>query len=308
MKLGQEKKEEKGVSSQEREETPEQDGPSQDDDDVLEDAAPVTRSEDRHGQFLIRQLPPEHQRLLHEITLSSQNVLRGDDLEGRYLGMLLMMEALNFAPFATFMELYAPSMNFEVSYDTYHEFKLSIAKALEKNKKITTDNFLDVEEPDLVDDDPEKLLFQEINGKVVLILNTRALLKVWVVRTSTLFWKQMMTNWLSVLFNGLECATRMFRRRSWKELSNKRQGRNKKKRKSRLKKNNKTLRSHMFHLEALLRKRNQFHLKALRRKRNQGKKKQTFSMMTRLPKKNLPKDFTMIRTSLETKMIQFFSN
>ena len=164
MKLGQEKKEEKGVSSQEREETPEQDGPSQDDDDVLEDAAPVTRSEDRHGQFLIRQLPPEHQRLLHEITLSSQNVLRGDDLEGRrppqrgeisYLGMLLMMEALNFAPFATFMELYAPSMNFEVSYDTYHEFKLSIAKALEKNKKITTDNFLDVEEPDLVDDDPE---------------------------------------------------------------------------------------------------------------------------------------------------------
>ena len=164
MNLGQEKKEEKGVSSQEREETPEQDGPSQDDDDVLEDAAPVTRSEDRHGQFLIRQLPPEHQRLLHEITLSSQNVLRGDDLEGRqplqrgqvsYFSMELMMEALAYEPFSTFMEIYAPAMDFTVSYDDYHEFKLSSEAVLENNRHITSDNFLDVEEPDLVDGDPE---------------------------------------------------------------------------------------------------------------------------------------------------------
>ena len=56
VKLGQDQKAEKGVSSQEREETQEQDGTSQDDEDVLEDAAPTTRSEDRHGQFLIRQL------------------------------------------------------------------------------------------------------------------------------------------------------------------------------------------------------------------------------------------------------------
>ena len=62
VKLGQEKKNERGVSSQEREETQEQDGTSQDD-DVLQDAAPVARPEDRHGQFLIRQLPHEHQRL-----------------------------------------------------------------------------------------------------------------------------------------------------------------------------------------------------------------------------------------------------
>ena len=53
VKLGQEKQNEKGVSSQEREETQEQDGTSQDDGDVLDDAAPVTR--------------PEHQRLLHEV-------------------------------------------------------------------------------------------------------------------------------------------------------------------------------------------------------------------------------------------------
>ena len=37
----------------------------------------------------------------------------------------------------------------------YHEFKLAIGKALQDNKHITSDNFLDVEEPELVDDDPE---------------------------------------------------------------------------------------------------------------------------------------------------------
>jgi len=79
------------------------------------------------------------------------HALTGADLEGRrapvrgeisYFSMLLMMEALNFAPFNTFMELYAPSVNFEVSYDTYHEFKLSIHDVLEKNRHFTSDNFL----------------------------------------------------------------------------------------------------------------------------------------------------------------------
>ena len=48
-----------------------------------------------------------------------------------------------------------PAMNFEVSYDTYHEFKLAIGKVIEYNQRITSDNFLDIEEPELVDDDPE---------------------------------------------------------------------------------------------------------------------------------------------------------
>ena len=53
------------------------------------------------------------------------------------------------------MEFYAPSMNFEVSYDDCHEFKLSIEQVLKNNRNITSDNFLDVEEPEMVDDDPE---------------------------------------------------------------------------------------------------------------------------------------------------------
>jgi len=98
--------------SLQREETQEQDGPSGDDDDVLEDVAPITRPEDRHGQHLARQLSHAHQRLLHEITLSSQNVLRGDDLEGRrppqrgdisYFWMQMMMEFLSIEPFSNFM-------------------------------------------------------------------------------------------------------------------------------------------------------------------------------------------------------------
>jgi hypothetical protein len=56
-------------------------------------------------------------------------------------------------------------------------------------------------------------------------------------------------------------------------------------------------------LEALCRKRNQFHLKALCRKRNQGNHKQNqkemYKRMTQLKNKNLPKDSTMVVTSLE---------
>ena len=132
--------------------------------DVLPDAHPSRTPEDRHGQFLLRQLKPEHRRILHEITLTGQNVLRGDDLEGgqplqrgdiSYFSLLLMMTALAHAEFKTFMDHYAPAMGYEISYDQYHEFKLDIGKVLQDNEHITPDNFLDVEEPDLVDDDPE---------------------------------------------------------------------------------------------------------------------------------------------------------
>ena len=65
------------------------------------------------------QLKPAHRRLLQEITLTGQNVLRGDDLEGgqplqrgdiSYFSLLLMMTALAHAEFGTFMDHYAPAM------------------------------------------------------------------------------------------------------------------------------------------------------------------------------------------------------
>jgi hypothetical protein len=64
----------------------------------------------------------------------------------------------------------------------------------------------------------------------------------------------------------------------------------------------------MKKLEALRRNRNQFHLKTLLSQRYQGNKKQIFRRMTQLQNLNLPKDFTMMLISLETKMIQFFEN
>ena len=78
LKPQEKKKDDKGVSSLQREETQEQDGPSGDDDDLLEDVAPITRPEGRHGQHLVRQLSHANQRLLHEITFRSQHVLRGE--------------------------------------------------------------------------------------------------------------------------------------------------------------------------------------------------------------------------------------
>ena len=72
-----------------------------------------------------------------------------------YFSLLLMMTALADAEFKTFVDYYAPAMGYEISYGQYHEFKLDIGKVLKDNEHITSDNFLDVEEPDLVDDDPE---------------------------------------------------------------------------------------------------------------------------------------------------------
>ena len=163
VKPQEKKDDDKGVSSLQREETQEQDGPSGDDDDVLEDVAPITRPEDRHGQHLVRQLSHAHQRLLLEITLSSQNVLRGGDLEGRrppqrgeisYSSMQLMTEFLSREPFSNFMEIYGPSMQFEISYDDCHELHLSLKEVPENNRHLTVHNFEDVEVPDLADDDP----------------------------------------------------------------------------------------------------------------------------------------------------------
>ena len=127
--------EEKGVCSQEREETPPATQPEEviawwnleeHEADVLPDAHPSRTPEDRHGQFLLRQLKPEHRRILHEITLTGQNVLIGDDLEGgqplqrgdiSYFSLLLMMTALAHAECKTFMDHYAPAMGYEISYD-----------------------------------------------------------------------------------------------------------------------------------------------------------------------------------------------
>ena len=135
----------------------------QHEDEVLSDANPRRNPEDRQGLFLVRQLKPEHRRILHDITLAGQRILVHDDLEGgqplergdiSYFSLWLMMSALSDASFSTFMNQYAPMMGYEISWDTYHEFKLDIDKVLKDNEHLSAENFLGAEDPDLVDDDP----------------------------------------------------------------------------------------------------------------------------------------------------------
>lgn len=53
------------------------------------------------------------------------------------------------------MTIYRPSIGFEISYDSHHELKLALSKVIADNQDITSRNFDDMEEPDLVDDNPE---------------------------------------------------------------------------------------------------------------------------------------------------------
>ena len=98
-------------------------------DDVVPDANPRRNPEDRHGLFLVRQLKPEHRSILHEIALAGQTVLHPDDLEGgqplgrgdiTYFSLWLMMSVVADAPFSTFMDQYAPSMGYEISWEKFH--------------------------------------------------------------------------------------------------------------------------------------------------------------------------------------------
>jgi hypothetical protein len=219
-----------------------------------------------------------------------------------------MMAALAQAEFKTFMDYYAPAMGFEISYDDYHDFKLAIGKVLQDNEHITSDNFLDVEEPELVDDDDPETPLPNLQGQSRVDPEYKGTIESLNVENKHIILESDDDNLVECTLQWISMCNKNVQKKVMERVVKKRQRRNKKKRKSKLKKNNKILRSHMFHLEALLRKRNQFHLNALLRKRNQGKRKQTFRTMTRLQKKNLLKDFTMIRISLETKMIQFFAN
>jgi hypothetical protein len=75
---------EEGVSSLQKEETPQPGASSDDDDVVFTDLARINSPEDRYGFFIVRQLKGEHHLLLlKDLRMKSQRVLQGDDIEGR---------------------------------------------------------------------------------------------------------------------------------------------------------------------------------------------------------------------------------
>ena len=67
-----------------------------------------------------------------------------------YFSMQLMMECISFEPFSNFMEIYGPSMQFEIPM----MITMNCTCLPKNNRHLTVDSFEDVEEPDLADDDP----------------------------------------------------------------------------------------------------------------------------------------------------------
>ena len=185
------------------------------------------------------------------------HALTGADLEGRrapvrgeisYFSMLLMTEALNFAPFNTFMELYAPSVNFEVSYDTYHEFKLSIHDVLEKNRGFTSDNFPDVEDPELVGDDPETPLpGKQWQGRVDP--EYKGSIETLSCENKHIILESEDDNLVECTLQWLRMCNKNAQRKVMERVVKKEAKEEKKKRRSISKKNNRIHRSHMFYLQ-----------------------------------------------------------
>jgi hypothetical protein len=63
--------------------------------------------------------------------MNSQRVLQGDDLEGRspmrrdeagYFSLLFFMEYVADTSLTSFMEVYVPSSQTEINFDTYNDF------------------------------------------------------------------------------------------------------------------------------------------------------------------------------------------
>ena len=71
-----------------------------------------------------------------------------------YFAMWMMMAVVADTPFGTFMDLYAPSIGYEISHEKYHEFKLDVEKVLKDNEHLSAENFFPAEDPDMADDDP----------------------------------------------------------------------------------------------------------------------------------------------------------
>ena len=119
---------------------------------------------------------------VRDITLSSQNVLRGDDLEGprppqrgeiSHFSMQLMMEFLSYEPFSNFMEIYGPSMRFEIS----HMMITMNCTYLSKKSLRTTGIYQSTASKTLRNQIwqmmIQTLLFHVLKDKVGLILSTR---------------------------------------------------------------------------------------------------------------------------------------
>ena len=151
------------VSSLQREETSQQTGDSVQPERPMLEIRSGQTPEERYGMHVVGQLTPEYQELLRDLAFNSQQLLTGDDREGRppmrrdqisFFGTVFMMEYMVDESHSSFMDIFVPSTHTDITDEKYHEFRLALKKVKEENQYLGPDNFEDVEEPDLMDDDP----------------------------------------------------------------------------------------------------------------------------------------------------------
>ena len=84
------------------------------------------------------------------IAFNSQNILTGADREGRelthrdqvgYFAMVFMMEYMVAESHSSFMEVFAPASQTDITDEQYHEFRLELRRVKEANTHITQANF-----------------------------------------------------------------------------------------------------------------------------------------------------------------------
>ena len=183
------------------------------------------------------------------------------------------------------MDQYAPMMGYEISYDTYHEFKLDIDKVLKDNEHLGAENFLGAEDPDLVDDDPNTPL-PDLQGQsagdpeykhTIESLNIED--KHIILETDDDKLVECTLKWISMCNKNVQ--------QKIKDSFVKPEERQEEEDEDEeivVEEEEKDTQEPHVQLKALLRKRNQLHLNAPQRRRNQGRRKQTFKMMKQLLK------------------------
>ena len=214
--------------------------------------------------------------------------------------------------------------SFEITDEEYHEFRLELKRVNEANKHINQDNFEDVDEPDLMDDDPNIPLQRredqgrgdpEFKGTVEslgrenkhIILETEgdALIE------CSIKWLNMYNK--TVQQKIMERVVKQETKAEEEEEVEKEQEEPKEPTvppPTKVSMECQTDDSFLSDPKAgsSYQKEEPTHVKAPQRQRYQRSRKQIFKKMTRLQNLNRPKDFTMVPISLEMRMIQFFES
>ena len=154
-----------GVSSQEREETPEQTGHSEETEKP--DLPPARHAMQRYGTNIMSQFSAQDYVKIRQWVFNMGNILSAEDREGRRLpqsveeagtfGMMWFVEFMSTESHSDFMKAY-PSLTFtDMDPDEFHDMQLKCKRIMEENEHIHITTFEEEEEnPELPKDPMDK--------------------------------------------------------------------------------------------------------------------------------------------------------